>query len=62
MISPRASKLYSKICSGRFYRWSHQPSALMKELIDAGLIVAGGRVASVVLCWVPQGTKPLRLE
>jgi hypothetical protein len=62
-LSPRAQKLYASVCSGKFYpvHGKNIPKC-MDELIAAGLVVPGGRVASIILAYVPKGTKPYKIE
>ena len=64
-LSPRARKLYARVLAGAWYPWDgtgkRTPKA-MQELVDAGLVVVGGRVQTVRAAYVPKGTKPYRLE
>lgn len=63
-LSKRATEMLHRLYEGRFYQAftkGHIPKA-MQELIDAGLVTTGGRVARIVLCYVPKGTKPFSVE
>jgi hypothetical protein len=63
-LSKRAQALLARVRDpGRFYVWRPEhESAAMRELMDAGLVVRQGRVNQIVACYVPKGTKPLRME
>lgn len=68
-LSPKARKLYERVCdSANWYAGTGHVAleartpAAMQELLDAGLVVVGGRVERLVSCYVPKGTKPFKLE
>lgn len=62
-LSPKAQKLWKRIQHGAWYSTSSpRTPAAMQELIEAGLVVTGGRVKSMESCFVPKGTKPFKLE
>jgi hypothetical protein len=62
-LSPRAKKLWARVQdSTHWYPWDAKVPKAMKELEKAGLVVEGGRVARVVLAWMPVGTLPYSLE
>ncbi len=63
-LSKRAEKLYARIKDGRWYpAYAKDTPAAMQELVDAGLVHHGGRIARAVLCFVPSaGFVPMRQE
>lgn len=63
-LSKRAEKLFERIKAGGWYpAFANNTPAAMQELVDAGLIHHGGRVARAVLCFVPSaGFEPMRYE
>lgn len=65
VLSTRAYRTLLTIRKGRWLPVRtyevRQPKCL-RELVDAGYITAMGRVARIVLCYVPNGTEPLRVE
>lgn len=62
-LSPRAASLYKRVCDGYWYKAHAEnlPKA-MDELVEAGLVVLGGRVEVMSSAYVPIGTKPFRVE
>lgn len=62
-LSKRATKLLHKIYEGRFYPdTTNMVGPVMKELLDAGLVVSGGRVTKIVRCFMPRGVKRFMIE
>lgn len=68
-LSKSAERLLIRVHRGDFYLWDGAPRnkntktpKAMQELVNAGLVVVGGRVARVVSAYVPKGTKPLKCE
>lgn len=67
-LSKAAQKTLSLIRNGAWYKWNgpaHLDStspATLRELVLAGLIHPQPRVKEVVVCWVPTGTKPPRMD
>ena len=63
VLSKRAQRLLDHIRNGAWYTaLGKKVPAAMAELESAGLVVPMGRVARIVVCYVPKGTKPLRIE
>lgn len=63
-LSPRAQRTWDKLRKGnKFYPVQFpEPGPVIKELIDKGYVMTGGRVARIVSCYVPCGTTPLTRE
>lgn len=63
-LSKRAAALLLRVHNqNRFYKVQAGPTPpAMQELIDAGLVVIGGRVNVICSAYIPKGTKPFRME
>lgn len=62
-LSKRAKAMLRRLYDGRFYAdKTNMVGPVMQELLDAGFVVSGGRVESIVRCWMPKGTKPFKCE
>lgn len=64
-LSKRATKLLHRLYDEHFYPHDGAdapPGSAMRELIDAGLVVSGGRVARIIRCYLPKGVKPFKVE
>lgn len=62
-LSKRAIALLRRLYRGAWYpTFDKAPPAAMKELLDAGLVVSGGRVKTIIAAFVPKGTKAFELE
>lgn len=63
-LSKRATKLLHRLYEEHFYPHLGGDTATpaMQELIDAGLVVSGGRVAKIMRCFMPKGTTPFKIE
>ncbi len=58
-ISKRATTLLHRLYEGHWYPdVTNMVGPVMQELIDAELVVSVGRVAKIVRCYVPKGTRP----
>lgn len=62
-LSPQAQRVWASVKSGKWYAaYGKDIPAAMAELEAAGVVVTMGRVVSMQACFVPKGTKPLRME
>ena len=63
-LSTNAQKLLERLKAGRWYEaYAKDTPKAMKELEDAGLVTATGRVIEVRLCYVPaEGYVPYEPE
>lgn len=64
-LSKRAIKLLNRLYDEHFYPHTGEDAkegSAMRELIDAGLVVSGGRVAVIRRCYMPVGVKPFKVE
>lgn len=62
-LSKPARKLLARVSSSRYYyRWRPPAGRYMQELIDAGLVVHGGRVNQISAFWMPVGVTPFQME
>lgn len=67
-LSKDAKQLLAKVSDANNWfkayddKMSAKRKAAMQELVDAGLVGMGGRVVSMILCYVPRGMKPLKQE
>lgn len=62
-LSKRATALLHRLYDERFYPdATNCVGPVMQELLDAGLVVSGGRVAKIVRCYMPKGVKPFKCE
>lgn len=62
-LTKRAQALLARIRSGAWYvPYAGKTPKAMDELLAAGLVEIGGRVAVMYLAYVPTGTKPFVRE
>lgn len=64
-LSKAAKRVWKNLCAGKFYQpraWGTKCPKAMQELVDAGLVVEGGRVQVIGRYYVPIGTKPFTCE
>jgi len=63
-LSPAARKLFERVLDPDNFYKAHAPRVpkAMIELEVAGLVGTMGRVVSIERCYVPRGTRPLKLE
>lgn len=57
-LSKRAQKLHARLMAGHWYDYSsHRIPQAMQELVEAGLVTTGGRVAEIRRCYIPTSRK-----